>query len=364
MTRADAPVIEPPEPESANMFVIDALSLAIDYGDEARESSELAQAMADKDLDTVSSLAPDEYMLPRDQYQQTFSLDALVSALFLESPIEMTCFHSARLYGRDYSPMSIGQALRDRHPDRTLLYGFFETGAGASAMIDDLERQVEIGVDGMGLRPWDMVDGVAREVAMNDEDLVYPALQRCVDRGVKVIAVHKGLPEGVAPTRPYRLGDLDYAARDFPMLQFEVVHAGFSMLEESALLLERFPNVWINLEASVLYAMRRRGKYADILGEFLRAGGEDRLMFGSGVPSCHPRPIIEALAGFTMPERMLRRGYPQVTDEITAKVLGRNFARLHGIDVTERRTRLAADPIGRYRSEHGLRAPWSAGVAG
>ncbi|MEN2742524.1 amidohydrolase family protein [Microbacterium sp. X-17] len=345
-----------------DVFVADALSLAIDYGGEAREESRLTQAMADKDLGVVEGLVPAEYLLEKERYQQSFSVDALVDALFLESPIDLTCFHSAQLYGRAYSPIEIGAELRRRHPARTLLYGALTSEPDAGARIADLERQVEeYAIDGLGVRPWDFVDGVAREISLSDRALMYPVLERCVELGVTVIAVHKGLPEGLAPADPYRPSDLDYAARDFPTLRFEVVHAGYGFLEESASQLERYPNVWVNLEASMLYVMRRRGKFARIVGAFVRAGGADRLLFGSGVPSAHPRPIIEAAWDFRMPDNLLRRGYPEITEEIKRGILGLNFARLHGIDVPERLATIRDDDVERARRAHGLRAPWSHG---
>ncbi|WP_194396304.1 amidohydrolase family protein [Microbacterium atlanticum] len=345
-----------------DVFIADGLSLAIDYGGEAREQSELTQAMADKDLSVVEGLVPSEFLLERDRYQQAFSLEALIDTLFLESPVDITCFHSAELYGREYSPIGIGAELRRRHPDRTLLYGALTSEPDADARIAELERQVdEFGIVGLGVRPWDFIDGSPRELPLHDRELMYPVLERCGELGVTVIAVHKGLPEGLAPMDPYRPGDLDYAARDFPDLQFEVVHGGYGMLEETASQMDRYPNVWVNLEASMLYVMRRPGKFGRIVGALARAGGADRLLFGSGVPSAHPRPVIEAMWDFEMPAGLTRRGYPELSEQTKRGILGLNFARLHGIDVPERLSVIRDDDIAHIVRAEGLRAPWSHG---
>ena len=51
-------------------------------------------------------------------------------------------------------------------------------------------------------------------------------------------------------------------------------------------------------------------------------------------------------------------GYPPLTDEVKADILGRNYARLHGIDVDAARAAIAGDELSRKR-QAGLAAPWS-----
>ena len=68
--------------------------------------------------------------------------------------------------------------------------------------------------------------------------------------GVKVVAVHKSIPMGNAPTAPFRPDDIESPAADFPDLNFEIVHGGFTFVEETAFQLARFPNIYVNLEAT------------------------------------------------------------------------------------------------------------------
>jgi hypothetical protein len=51
-------------------------------------------------------------------------------------------------------------------------------------------------------------------------------------------------------------------------------------------------------------------------------------------------------------------GYPPVTDEIKRKILGENIARMHGIDIQERKQTIVNDEWSRMRAS-GKAAPWS-----
>jgi hypothetical protein len=60
-----------------------------------------------------------------------------------------------------------------------------------------------------------------------------------------------------------------------------------------------------------------------------------------------------------MPQDLIEGyGYPPVTQDIKTKILGRNLARMHGIDLEEKRNVIANDRWSELRS-HGKAAPWS-----
>ena len=44
---------------------------------------------------------------------------------------------------------------------------------------------------------------------------------------------------------------------EFPDLTFEIVHGGMAFNEETAWLLGRFPNVWVNLETLNIVLVKR-----------------------------------------------------------------------------------------------------------
>jgi predicted TIM-barrel fold metal-dependent hydrolase len=257
------------------------------------------------------------------------------------------------------SPMKIGLELKRRHPDRIFLYGGISPLQGKKAL-DDLDQQIdEWGIIGLKLYPVDVIDDTVQVLRFDDRDRLYPILERCRKRGIKVIAVHKAMPLGAVAMDPFKNSDVDYAAIDFPDLIFEIVHSGFAFLDEAAFQIARFPNVYVGLESTATLAVKHPRKLARILGEFMMMGGAKKLFWSSGASSPHPRPVLEAFARLQMPADMIEGdGYPPLTDEIKADILGRNYARVHGLDLEAIRARIAEDDLSRERIT-GIAPPWS-----
>ena len=287
----------------------------------------------------------------------------MCAALFEESQTDIACFHTLPMHGifEDFSPMSVGLAIREEYPHRMFLYGAASPLDGPKCL-EDVERQVEEwGIIGVKLYPVDLVDGRLRSYALSDEERVYPLLQKCRDLGIRVVAIHKAVPLGLAPTDPFRLGDVDHAARDFPDLAFEIVHGGYAFLDETAMQVARFENVYINLEVTAQLIPHHPAKFATILGEFLLAGGAKRIFWGTGCSFTHPRPLLEAFEAFQIPPDMVESyGYPELTTEMKADILGRNFARVHGLDLDALAAQVREDDIDRRKREEGMKEPWSA----
>jgi predicted TIM-barrel fold metal-dependent hydrolase len=307
------------------------------------------------------AMVTDPYRLAPERYFQAVSADVLESLLFLESDVDMACYHMVPAFGflHDMSPMAIGLELKRRHPNRVVNYGGVSPLQGKKAL-DDLDFQAEVwGIIGLKLYPVDVVDGKVRTQRFDDRDLLYPILERCRKLGVKVVAVHKAMPLGAVAMDPFKNSDIDYAAIDFPDLNFEVVHSGFAFLDEAAFQIARFPNVYVGLESTAALAVKHPRKLARILGEFLIMGGGKKLFWSSGASSPHPRPTLEAFARLEMPADMIDGdGYPPLSDEIKADILGRNYAALHGIDLGKAKAAIADDALSRARRQ-GLAEPWS-----
>jgi predicted TIM-barrel fold metal-dependent hydrolase len=307
------------------------------------------------------AMVPDPYRLAPDRYFQPVSADVLEAALFLECDVDAACYHTVPAFGfvHDFSPMAVGLELKRRYPDRIILYGCISPLQGQHAL-DELDRQVEEwGISGLKLYPVDVIGGEVRVLRFDDRDVLYPVLERCRKHGVKVVAVHKAMPLGAVAMDPFKNSDIDYAAIDFPDLAFEIVHSGFAFLDEATAQIARFPNVYVGLESTASLAVRHPRKLARILGEFIMVGGAKKLFWSSGASSPHPRPVLEAFARLEMPADMVEGdGYLPFTREIKADILGRNYARLHGIDFSGVQARIADDDLSRRRAK-GLAEPWS-----
>ena len=124
------------------------------------------------------------------------------------------------------------------------------------------------------------------------------------------------------------------------------------------MLLACFPNVAVNLEGTSLYVINMPRKFAEILGTLLAAGAADRIIWGTGGPVGHPRPLIEAFWNFEMPVDLVEGyGYPPLTEDVKRAILGENVVRILGIDLDEMRQRAARDE---FADRGELAEPWSA----
>ena len=85
---------------------------------------------------------------------------------------------------------------------------------------------------------------------------------------------------------------------------------------------------------STWYLMLRRPvEAAHVLGKLLRAVGPDRIVWGTdSIWYGSPQPLIDAFRTFEIPERMQAEfGYPALTVETKAKILGVNARSVYGI---------------------------------
>jgi uncharacterized protein len=283
----------------------------------------------------------------------TYQPGLLEEALFVESHTDIACYHGVPLYGVFFdgsSPIWIGEKIAERLPHRMFVYAdLAPTLPNALEYIDDVAaRPATIGVK---FYPVDLVDGRVRTVRMDMDD-VLPLIQRCKDRGITNIAVHKAVPFGGPLGRDlYDLADMRPAIEAFPDLTFEIVHGGFAFMEETAFLFGKYDNVTINLETNPMMAFVNAPKFADMMGGLLATGKHHKVFFATGTTGVHPRPIIEGFRKFQMPQ-----GMPQLTDEMKEGIFGMNFAKHHGWDVDALKAACAADQYGLTRDTLGQ--PW------
>ncbi len=302
------------------------------------------------------------YVLAEDEFLVDFDHDALTHALFAESQVDLAVIHSLPNLGFTKGFITRPErvaALRDKHPNRYLLYATVDTPVTDQA-ISDLEWQVkELRVDGLKLYPSFFYDGLAQGWRMDGTDFATPLLEAASELGIKNVAVHKAIPVPPAPPECFRVEDLDGALERFPDLNFHIVHAGVAFLDETCGLLSRHKNLFANLETSFSYVVRKPRLFAEVLGALLAAGAAEQVLYGSGANLMHPQPLLAAFAAMQMPQDLCdERGYPALTREIKANILGGNALRAHGITPEAARARIEGDDFERAKAG-GLAAPWS-----
>jgi len=301
------------------------------------------------------------YALRREEFYVDFDTDALTHALFAESPVDVAVLHALPNLGFTRAGITDPDRvadLRERYPHRYRLYGTVDTPVVDRA-IADLERQVrDYGIDGLKVYPAFYYDGASHGWRMDGADYATPLLEACRDLGVRNVAVHKALYMPPAPKQAFRVEDLDAALQRFRDINFQIVHAGAAFVLETADLMSRHPNVTANLESTVAYMLTKPRLFAEVFGSFLRAG-PDQIVFGSGTNLMHARPLVEAFAKFEMPRDLVEQhGYPVVTDEVRAKVLGGNALRLYGLVESDVLAALRDDEFERAKAS-GYPSPWS-----
>jgi predicted TIM-barrel fold metal-dependent hydrolase len=195
---------------------------------------------------------------------------------------------------------------------------------------------------------------------LDDDEVGFPFLERVRTSGAPVVAVHKGLggpipSASVAAASPRDVGP---AAAAFPGVTFLVYHSGYERDpdgEEAAFDPEAGPddlagvdrlvaslaaagvgpgaNIYAELGSTWYLMLRRPTEAAHVLGKLLLAVGSDRIVWGTdSIWYGSPQPLIDAFRTFEIPERMQAEfGYPALTREAKAKILGVNARSVYGI---------------------------------
>jgi len=325
-----------------DVFVLDAISHAYNFHPDNRLGGVYAEGIVRGVYGAHGPFAPPgrpDLVLTEDVFiNRICDPDVTGQMLFGESHTDVTIYHELPLYGyfKDGgSPLSVGKAMRERWPGRVYLYGGISPHQkGALERVDQLVEEDE--VVGLKLYPHDLVEGELRHFYMNDPDLLYPIFERAQQKGLKTVAIHKAMVMGPVPIEPYYPNDVIEAARAFPDLTFEIVHGGYAFLEETAAMMQWFPNITASMEGTSAFLFRAPRKFAEILGTLIQAGAADRLIWAIGGAVLHSRAFEEAFWQFEMPQDLIDDyGFAPVTEEVKRGILGGNAARLLGLDVQE-----------------------------
>ncbi len=130
-------------------------------------------------------------------------------------------------------------------------------------------------------------------------------------------------------------------------------------MEETAFQLARFPNIYVNLEATSGLLLHAPMRFARIIGELLKWGDSKKIVWGTGATAIHPAPLVEAFEAFEMPDALVQgEGFPAMTEEIRRDIFANNFVRLHNLDIAALTAAIDSDEISKALVE-GFAPPWS-----
>ena len=353
-----------------DVFVIDAVAHAYNQTPENFANPAGAGAIAELAYQLALGSPDPRYELSREVYLSDWQIPDLANLLFHESDTDVAVMHPLAISAFKDGYVSVekaAQAIQD-YPNRFIgSYACVDPLTGRKAL-ESLERQVDL-LHPMGLKlyPTSWEGGHSVSWRMDDPKLIYPLYEKAAELGLRHVAVHKAVPIGPIPVGDaYDPSDLENAATQFPDLSFEIVHGGLAFLEETAWLLARFGNIYVNMEIQNIIVERRPRTFADILLGLCRIGGNamlDRLFWGSGGTLVHPQPGLRAFMDFEFPEDMLEnsglfRAVTQITPENKKNMLSGTFAKLHGIDLEAAKNAVAGDQFARPAGE-GPKEPYS-----
>ena len=337
------------------------------------------------------------FQMLRPRLNVTESLDLLnrahyVKEVFGDSDTVMAVISGVPSREWDKNPLPPDQMVATRAyvndlagSQRLLSHGLLRPNLGA-AEFDEMERQVKL----LKIDAWKMYTGAElgeQAWFMDDETIAYPFWERTQKLGVKNLCVHKGLPLGFFNERACTPLDLEKAAKDWPDLNFIVYHSGFrgfgplaggtgeKVTDPVSDDPQEIP--WISDILRFLKRQREAGtpianlyfelgstfgqlsaaapqKCLHMLGQMIQVAGADHILWGTdSIWGGSPQSQIVRLRKLTMPAELADKfGYPELTDDIKNQILGRNAARLFGIDPAARRQAIKADKLTSLRDEY------------
>lgn len=100
--------------------------------------------------------------------------------------------------------------------------------------------------------------------------------------------------------------------------------------------------------------MSKPDQAAHLLGKLLKYMGDERICWGTdALWYGSPQDQIQAFRSFQIsPEFQIKYGYPALTGEMRANILGRNAARIHGMDIEQLMKAKTADPVSRFKKKY------------
>src|SRR6266446_5562135 len=268
------------------------------------------------------------------------------SSTTCSAPATSTILNSTYLYEfykNGFNSHVQNNVIKAKHPDRFLLCGSFDP-RDEEAGVDAFRRMVaEYPIQGLKLYTAEWRNG-SRGWRLNDP-WAYKYLALAQELGIKNIHVHKGPTVYPLSADAFDVRDVDYAATDFPELNFIVEHVGLPRLDDFCWIAAQESNVYAGLSVAMAFVHLRPRYFAEIMANLLFWLGPDKLCFGSDYAIWSPKWLIEKFMAFELPEDLKQEYHVDLTFEVKRKILGENIARLYGIDISAQAAKLRQDGI-------------------
>jgi predicted TIM-barrel fold metal-dependent hydrolase len=124
---------------------------------------------------------------------------------------------------------------------------------------------------------------------------------------------------------------------DFPELEIIAYHMGWPHTEELIGLAGKHRNLYLSLSGIVGWYQRSPYRGYHAIGTALQWVGPEKIVMGLDLPFDDAKRVVDYIRELRMPEELQEKwGYPEITEEMRAGILGANLARLARIEPTKR----------------------------
>ena len=293
-----------------------------------------------------SSLSPADAVWSFDKFCR-YGEEALVDDLFRTGHVDMSILNSTYLnefYKNGFNSHVQNNVVKAKYPDRFLLCGSFDPREEEAGVEPFRQMMAEYPISGLKLYTAEWRNG-SRGWRLNDP-WAYKYLSLAQELGIKNVHVHKGPTVYPLSADAFDVHDVDYAATDFPELNFIVEHVGLPRLDDFCWIAAQELNVYAGLSVAMAFVHLRPRYFGEIMANLLFWLGPDKLCFGSDYAIWSPKWLIEKFMAFELPEDLKQEYHVDLTFENKRKILGENTARLYGIDIPAQTAKLSRDAIG------------------
>jgi hypothetical protein len=152
------------------------------------------------------------------------------------------------------------------------------------------------------------------------------------------LTIHTGqsyvVPQPSDYTHP---NTLDRVLLDFPELKVIAYHMAWPHTEELIGLAGKHQNLYLSMSGIVGWYERSPYRGYHAIGTALQWVAPERIVMGLDLPFDDMKRIVDWVRNLQIPEELQKNyGYPEITDEIRAGILGKNIAKLAKIEPTKR----------------------------
>ena len=170
-----------------------------------------------------------------------------------------------------------------------------------------------------------------------DDRRMWPFYEKACELDI-ALTMHTGMsyvvPQPSCHTQP---DTLDRVLLDFPELKVIAYHMGWPRTEELIGLAGKHQNLYLSLSGIVGWYQRSPYRGYHAIGTALQWVSHEKIVMGLDLPFDDTKRIVDYVRNLQMPDELQEKwGYPEITDEIRAGILGLNLARLAKIEPTKR----------------------------